>query len=63
MSLVPVDKMMNKVTHEENAFHYSCWGANPVRAKPNERGRNELGFSMVGGDGKLHNLPVSYYTT
>lgn len=63
MSLVPVDKMMNKVTHEENAFHYSCWGANPVRAKPSELGRDALGFSLVGSDGKLHNLPVSYYTT
>lgn len=63
LSLVPVEKMMNKNVHEENAFHFSCWGSDPVKAKPNELGRDKQGFSLVGGDGKLHDGPISYYTT
>lgn len=63
LSLVPVEKMMNKNVHKQNAFHFSCWGSNPVTAKANELGRDKQGFSLVGGDGKLHDGPVSYYTT
>lgn len=62
-TLVPINKMMDKKAHENNAFHFGCWGADPVAAKPSEMGRDTLGFSLVGGDGKLHNLPISYYTT
>lgn len=54
--------MMDKKVHARNAFHYSCWGANPVRANSNEKGRDSYGFSLVGGDGALHNLPLAYYT-
>lgn len=61
-TLVPVEKMMDKSVHARNAFHYSCWGANPVVAKPNEKGRDKFGFSLVGGDGASHNLPKAYYT-
>lgn len=52
---------MDKHVHNRNAFHYSCWGAVVVEATPEERFRDKQGFSIVGGDGKLHNLPVSYY--
>lgn len=62
-TLVPVSQMMNKQAHARNAFHYACWGANPVAAKPSELGTDKFGFSLVGGDGKLHNLPKSYYIT
>lgn len=54
--------MMNKSVHENNAFHYGCWGANPIAATTSEMQRNKRGFSVSGADGKLHNLPVSYYT-
>lgn len=54
---------MNKKIHARNAFHYSCWGGDPVVANASELGRDELGFSLVGGDGKLHGLKPAYYTT
>lgn len=62
-TLVPVNKMMDKAVHAKNAFQYSCWGADPVPAKKSELGRDRNGFSLVGGDGKLHDMPISYYTT
>lgn len=62
-SLVPIEKMMNKNAHEENAFQFGCWGADPVPAKKNELGRDKQGFSLVGGDGKLHDGHASYFTT
>lgn len=54
---------MNKKAHARNAFHYGCWGANPVVANRSELGADEFGFSLVGGDGKLHDGPPSYYVT
>lgn len=62
-SLVPIDKMMDKNVHAKLAFHFGCWGGNPKAAKPSELGRDSQGFSLVGGDGALHTLPISYYTT
>lgn len=62
LTLVPVDQMMDKDVHERNAFHYGCWGANPVVATARDRRRNAQGFSIAGADGKLHHMPVSYYT-
>lgn len=54
---------MDKKVHAKNAFHFSCWGANPVPAKSNELGSDRHGFSLVGGDGKLHDGKISYLTT
>lgn len=53
--------MMNKDIHKKNAFHFSCWGSHVKVAGRNELGRDRRGFSLVGGDGKLHDGPVAYY--
>lgn len=63
MTLVPVDKMMDKEAHAKNAFHYSCWGANPVAATPQDFAKDRFGFNIAGGDGSLHNLTKSYHET
>lgn len=61
LSLVPIDKMMSKEAHAANAFHYSCWGAVSVAADSREQLIDKQGYSLVGSDGKFHNLPTSYY--
>lgn len=63
LSLVPLSEMMSKTAHARNAFHYSCWGAEAVPAKSNQRGTDRQGYSLVAADGKLHSLPVSYLET
>lgn len=63
MTLVPVDKMMDKEAHAKNAFHYSCWGANPVPATPQDFAKDRFGFNIAGGDGSLHNLTKAYHAT
>lgn len=60
-SLVPLDKMMDKESHARNAFHFGCWGENAADAKTMELGRDAWGFSLVGGDGKLHDGPIGFY--
>lgn len=62
-TLVPPGKMMDKATHTRNAFHYSCWGANPVQASGAELGKDKYGYSTVGNDGEEHNYPKGYYKT
>lgn len=62
LSIVPINQIMNKQAHESLAFHYSCWGGAPTPAKPEEQGRDRAGFSLIGNDGRFHNLTVSYYT-
>lgn len=64
ITLVPVEKMMSKEIHYRNAFHYSCWGAHSVQATPQEIEQdrnNNNGFTLTGGDGKLHNMGPGYY--
>ena len=63
LSLVPPSKMMSKKEHEKNAFYYSCWGANSVKAPPSELKDMESGFSMIGTDANQHHLAPGYYTT
>lgn len=55
--------MMDKEKHSANAFYYSCWGANPVVAQPDDFGTDEYGFSYVGNDGEQHDFEVGYYAT
>lgn len=62
-TLVPIDKMMDKNVHKKNAFHFTCWGSHAVVAARNELGRDKRGFSLVGGDGKLHSGRPGYYVT
>lgn len=63
LTLVRPQDMMNKKKHSENAFFYSCWGANPVTAKSNELGKDRYGFSLTGSDGDQHNFGKGYYQT
>lgn len=63
MTLVPIDKMMDKKVHQENAFHYSCWGADAVEATQGDIQTDRFGFNIAGGDGSLHDLPISYHVT
>ncbi|CAN8065553.1 unnamed protein product [Agarophyton chilense] len=63
LSLVKPSQMMHHNVHTRNAFHYSCWGAHPVRASPNELRKQRFGFSMVGSDGEQHRYGKGYYTT
>lgn len=60
-TLVPIEKMMDKKVHARNAFHYGCWGGNSAVAKKQDLKRDKWGYSLVGGDGKLHDGPVGYY--
>lgn len=62
LSLVKPEDMMNKKKHEENAFYYTCWGANPRRAASNERSKDRYGFSLIGSDSQQHAFPPGYYT-
>lgn len=55
-TIVPLDKMLDKVVHEKNAFHYSCWGANPVPAQPHEIPRDSQEYSVSGVDGTPDNV-------
>lgn len=60
--------MLDKVVHEKNAFHYSCWGANAVPAQPHEIPRDSQQFSLSGADGRPRNvtdpnITPSYYVT
>lgn len=61
LTLVSPDKMMDKSEHAKNAFYYTCWGANPAKAKPNELDRDRFGFSMIGSDGEQHDHAKGYY--
>lgn len=61
LTLVPVDKMMDKEVHAKNAFYYGCWGANPVPATQADFAKDKFGFNIAGGDGSLHNLTRSYH--
>lgn len=61
LTIVPVEEMMDKAAHARNAFHYSCWGANPVIAEPEEIEIDEYGFNIIGTDGKYHNFTKGYY--
>eukprot|EP00737_Agarophyton_chilense_P002460 gb/GEZJ01002806.1/.p1 GENE.gb/GEZJ01002806.1/~~gb/GEZJ01002806.1/.p1 ORF type:complete len:271 (+),score=14.73 gb/GEZJ01002806.1/:1731-2543(+) len=53
--------MMDKAVHERNAFHYSCWGANPQAAAPDELQSDRFGYSYVGNDGEEHPFARGYY--
>jgi len=54
---------MNKAIHTRNAFHYSCWGANPVVATQAEKDRKHLyHISLVGTDAQQHSFAAGYYT-
>lgn len=61
LTMVSPSKMMDKKEHDKNAFYYSCWGANAVKATPGEL--REQRYSITGSDGKHHDLPPGYYTT
>ena len=63
LSIVPIDQMMNKTAHAANAFHFGCWGDYTILAKDEEMGRGPGGFSLVGGDGEMHDEPIAYYET
>lgn len=62
-TLVPVAEMMDPDAHSRNAFHYTCWGANPVVANPKETEFDRFGFSVAGVDGLQHDQPKAYYKT
>lgn len=53
---------MNKAAHRRNAFHYSCFGARPVRATASDRKLDDFGFSIAGTDGK-RSAPGFYMST
>ncbi|CAN8065447.1 unnamed protein product [Agarophyton chilense] len=61
LTLVPLGSMMDKAVHERNAFHYSCWGANPQAAAPDELQSDRFGYSYVGNDGEEHPFARGYY--
>lgn len=61
LTLVTPEKMMDKNAHAENAFYYTCWGANPQAAAANEMEKDEYGFSFIGSDGEQHSHPKGYY--
>ncbi len=61
-ALIPLSyDWMNKAVHTRLTFRYSCWGENPQIAQPNEMGRDEFGFSLVGTDGDNHRFAKGYY--
>lgn len=55
-TIVPLDKMLDRALHEMNAFHYSCWGANPVQAQPHEIPRDSEEYAVNGVDGTPNNV-------
>lgn len=61
LTLVPPHKMMDKEVHDRNAFHYSCFGANPIRASQSDIQSDKWGFSITGNDGK--DIEPGYYYT
>lgn len=61
LTLVRPQDMMDKAAHERGAFWYGCWGAHVQVASKNQLGVDKFGFDMVGSDGQLHNLPISFY--
>lgn len=63
MTFVRPSQIMDRNAHARNAFHYSCWGAHPVRARPNELGKDRFGFTMTGSDGEQHGFGKGYYVT
>lgn len=63
LSLVPWNQMMNKEVHKRNAFHYSCWGAHPVKLPKTRIGKDDMRFSFDGTDGDDHHFPISHYVT
>lgn len=54
---------MNKEIHKRNAFHFSCWGANPVAAASSELGSDDKGFTFIGSDGQQHPFKKGYYVS
>lgn len=63
LTLVPLDHMMDKAAHAANAFHYSCFGANPTAATRRDIRTDQFGFNIAGEDGTFHNGPVMIYET
>lgn len=63
LTLVRPEHMMNKNKHAANAFYYTCWGANPVVAAPDELHRDDYGFTLIGSDGEEHDYKQGYYQT
>ncbi|CAN8064809.1 unnamed protein product [Agarophyton chilense] len=61
LSLVKPEHTMDKAIHEQNAFHYSCWGAIPVAANTTELSTDNFGFTIIGNDGEKHSAPIGYY--
>lgn len=63
LTLVPWKDMMNKRVHTRNAFHFSCWGANAVRATGSQKQKDNMRFIIAGNDGEDHRFPISFYVT
>jgi hypothetical protein len=63
LTLVPVDKMMDKAAHAAGAFHYSCWGAGVTVANLDQITKDPKGFNIVGVDGQQHHEPPAFYST
>lgn len=61
MTLVPTRDIMNVTKHEENAFHYTCWGSHSVEASEDEMSPDRFGFSFLGSDGEQHEYKKGYY--
>jgi hypothetical protein len=63
LTMVPLDKMMDKSAHDKFAFHYACWGAGVTVATKEESTKDELGYSLTQEDGQEHDLDaLAYYT-
>jgi hypothetical protein len=63
LTLVPIDKMMNKDAHAKGAFHFSCWGAGVTVATQDQITKDDKGYNLVGVDGEQHDLPPAFYST
>jgi hypothetical protein len=63
LTLVPVDKMMDKAAHAKGAFHYSCWGAGVTVASQAQIAKDGNGYNVAGVDGEQHSLPPAFYST
>lgn len=47
VSIVPIDKRLDRSAHRKGAFFYSCWGANVQVATEAETQPDEFGFSIT----------------